>query len=159
MFNGKVCTFCGKVFNLMGNFVHLIRKSIYFYGKSIYFLRKFVHFVQKFGHSIGRSVHFVDTVFCPLLICMLETENSKKEKSSFFHWGTVGTSRLLWFNLIRSQSAQSVISSQSDHNALGQPELTERWNWSKLHQNDIFLGLYIKSKIIGAFCQLWPNLT
>lgn len=104
-------------------------------GKSIYFVRKFVHSVQKFGHSIGRSVHFFDTVFCPLLICMLDPENSIKENHIFFHWGTVGTSRLLWSNPIRGQNAQSAFLSQSDQNALSQPELTERQNWSKLHQN------------------------
>ena len=50
----------------------------------------------------------------------------------------MGTSRLLRFNPIRHQSAQSAISSQSDQNALGQLELTKRQNWSKIHQNDIF---------------------
>lgn len=56
-------------------------------GKSIYFVRKFVHSVQKFGHSIGRSVHFFDTVFCPLLICMLDPENSIKKNHIFFIGG------------------------------------------------------------------------
>ena len=120
--------------------VHFVIKYLILYifmGKSIYFVRKFVHPVQKFGHSIGRSIHFVDIVFCPLSICMLDPENSIKKKSSFFHWGTVGTSRLLWLNPIRCQSAQSAISSQSDQNALGQPKLTERQNWSKLDRKSV----------------------
>ena len=53
-------------------------------GKSIYFVRNFVHSVQKFGHSIRRSIHFVDTAFFPLSICMLDPENSIKKKNYFF---------------------------------------------------------------------------
>ena len=52
-------------------------------GKYIYFVRKFVHSVQKFGHSIRRSIHFVDTAFFPLSICMLDPENSIKKKIIF----------------------------------------------------------------------------
>ena len=120
--------------------------------ENLYFVRKFVHFVQKFGHSIGRSVHFVDTVFFPLSIYMLDLENSIiKKKIIFFHRGTVGTSRLLWFNPIKCQSVQSVISSQSDQNALGQPKLTERKNWSKLHQNDIFQVSISNPRLLELF--------
>ena len=63
----------------------------------------------------------------------------------------MGTSRLLWFNLIRRQSAQSVISSQSDQNALGQPKLTERQNWSKLPQNDIFQVSISNPRLLELF--------
>ena len=84
-----------------------------------------------------------------------------KKKIIFFHRGTVGTSRLLWFNPIKCQSAQSVISSQSDQNALGQPKLTERKNWSKLHQNDIFQVSISNPRLLELFVnfdQIWPRV-
>ena len=133
-------------------------------GKSIYFVRNFVHSVQKFGHSIRRSIHFVDTAFFPLSICMLDPENSIKKKKLFFHWvhqGTVETSKLLWFNLIKCQSAQSAISSQSDQNALNQPELTEKQNWSKFHQNENFQVSISNPKLLELFVnfdQIWPKV-
>ena len=64
-------------------------------GESIYFVRKFVHFVQKFGHSIGRSVHFVDTVFFPLSIYMLDFENSIIIKNHLFSSGDHGNIQII----------------------------------------------------------------
>ena len=67
---------------------------------------------------------YVDTLFCPSLICVPNPGNFKKK--IFSHQGTVRTSRSWWFNPFRHRSTQSVISCQNDQNALGQPRVDRR---------------------------------
>ena len=164
VFYGKVSTFCGKEFNLMGNFVHLIRKSVYFYGKIYIFCKKFCTLCTKVWTFYKKVYTFCWYRIFSTLNLHVGPWKFYKKKNLFFHWvhqGTVETSKLLWFNLIKCQSAQSAISSQSDQNALNQPELTEKQNWSKFHQNENFQVSISNPKLLELFVnfdQIWPKV-
>ena len=120
VFYGKVCTFFGKLFNLMENFVHLIRNFVYFYGRIYIFCKKLCTLCTKVWTFYRKVCTFCwYCIFSALDLHVGPWKFYNKKKIIFFHRGTMGTSKLLWFNPIKRQSAQSAISSQSDQNALG----------------------------------------
>jgi len=57
---------------------------------------------------------------------------------SIFHQGTVGTSRLIWYNPCKYWSTQSAILGQRDQNATGYPRVGQSQNWFEPLQKNIF---------------------
>ena len=95
---------------------------------------------------------------------MPHPENYKKYNFLFFicfYRGTMGKSRLSWFNPFENQSTQSAILGQNDQNAPSQPRVEWRSKLFKTTPNNIFhvFTSHLRlSKIFVNFDEVWLEI-